>query len=112
MKKENVMKKEELVKVIKENKSVVLNEDVSYKVVKLNEEEVAMTEGFKKELQRKGLYDNSYTGTLILTIFKDYPVPMEQLRIFETYKGYSYSHIKNTIEEVIDEDYAEGFFEQ
>lgn len=86
------------------NSPVQVDDFYSYKIVKMNEEEVEMSEQFKKKLIKENLYDNSYVGIFVFAQMEDAIVKMESLPIFEKRKGFDTKHLKLSKEQVIKGD--------
>lgn len=83
---------------------IQIDDFYSYKIVKINEKEVEMSEQFKKQLIKENLYDNSYVGIFVLAQMEDAIVKMESLPIFGKRRGFDTRLLKLSKEQVIKKD--------
>lgn len=81
---------------------VQVDKDTYYNVIKLNEENVIMSEMFKEQLKREGLYNRTYVG--ILTSQPYGPYDMVWLPIYGNVHKYETKHFKYNFEDAAMDD--------
>lgn len=81
---------------------VQIDVNLFYVVVKLNEEQINMTEAFKKQLIDEGKYDNSYVG--FMTNETKAPYHMNNLPIFGDRNKYVTKFFVRTQDEAVNHD--------
>lgn len=86
---------------------VQIDDNLYYRIVKLNENEVNMSDQFKEQLKKEGLYNNSYVSVLSYTHEKDNPAKMEDLPIYGSPTRYVTKHLTYNKEDAIKKDLAE-----
>lgn len=95
--------KKQFIELVK-NGPVQINEDTFYAVVKMNDEQIKMSEMFKEQLIKEGKYDNSYVG--ILASKNEIQYGMEWLPIYGSSTSYVTKHLVNSFEEAVMKDLA------
>ena len=81
---------------------ISIDEFSSYKLVKINKEEVSnMPEKLLKQLEKEDLYDKSYVGVVTFSGMESFPVEATSLPIYGMKKKYDTSCLKRTKKEAI-----------
>lgn len=76
-----------------------VDELIHYVVIKVNSENIKMTDSFKKQLIEEGKYDNTYIG--LLTPETSKPYSMDYLPIYGSTEKFITKHFVNSIDEAI-----------
>lgn len=90
------MTRKQFIELVKQG-AVQIDSDTYYTVVKLNDTEIEMSEMFKEQLEKEGLYDRTYVG--IMTNKPEPPHSMMWLPIYGDPKRYVTKHLKWNFED-------------
>lgn len=95
------MNKKDLMRIAKEG-PVKIDTFCEYVVVKVNEENIKLTDKFKSQLIEENKYDETYIG--FITSEKNKPYAMSNLPIYGRTDKYETKHINRDINKVISKD--------
>lgn len=82
----------------------MIDKNVCYIAVKVNSDNIKMSEMFKQQLIREDKYDKTYIGFLIWESESEKPYPMRNLPIYGDPDKYVTKHLCNSFEEAVMRD--------